>query len=97
MLRTADVLWYSRFVLWLGAAMLLVEAIAGHASGVVGVLAMLFLGGGFIIFLAALALEGIQSGRAPDAPSLGESGVPEETETAGGQPDEVPAGEGPAS
>ncbi|MDQ2741160.1 MAG: hypothetical protein M3Z66_02520 [Chloroflexota bacterium] len=60
-----EFLWYSRFILWVGALVLLIEALTGRSSGPITVIAVLCLFGGLIAFVIALSLSGIRSSRPP--------------------------------
>lgn len=51
-----EIVWYSRVAVLVGALVLLIQAFTGRALGVMTLLAVVLLGGGFIVFLAALAL-----------------------------------------
>lgn len=72
-------LWYSRLILWVGAIILLAEAVSGRAVALFTVVGTLCLAGGFVAFLAALALGGVREKREPAAPAA--SGDPERRET----------------
>jgi hypothetical protein len=60
-----DVIWYSRFAVLVGALVLLVQAVAGRAQGLVTVVAVLLLCIGFLVFIAALSFQGWSSRSAP--------------------------------
>ncbi len=51
-----EVLWYSRLILWVGAIVLLAEAVSGRSAAFFSVVGTLCLAGGFATFLVALAL-----------------------------------------
>lgn len=53
-----ELLWYSRLILWLGAVILLAEAVSGRSAALFSVAGTLCLAGGFAAFLAALAFGG---------------------------------------
>ncbi len=53
--------WYSRLVLWIGALMLLVEAVSGRSEAFITVVATLCLAGGLAAFLIGLTGAGSSS------------------------------------
>lgn len=74
-----DVIWYSRFAVLVGALVLLVQAVAGRAAGLITFLAIVLLCGGLVVFLVALGVEGMakpvaETGNTgPEQAPLGES------------------------
>jgi hypothetical protein len=52
-------LWYSRYAVWVGAIVLLLQAITGRSIGIITLLAVLLLGGGFLVFIAVLGWDGL--------------------------------------
>jgi hypothetical protein len=53
-----NVLWYSRYSVWVGAIILLVQSITGRSVGILTLVGVLLLVCGFISFLAALSWQG---------------------------------------
>ena len=66
--RTGDLTWYSRLLLWAGAAVLLLQAISGRSTGFVTLIAVLALSIGFVAFLAGLAIERLTPFGGPSKP-----------------------------
>src|SRR5579884_3155341 len=57
--KNETVLWYSRYAVWVGAIVLLVQAVTGRSVGLVSLIGILLLVFGFLVFLAAIAWQGI--------------------------------------
>ena len=54
-----DIVWYSRFAVLVGALVLVVQAAAGRAAGFITLIAIILICAGFVVFIAALALQGM--------------------------------------
>jgi disulfide bond formation protein DsbB len=72
-----DVIWYSRFAVLVGALVLLVQAVAGRAQGVITLIAILLLCLGFLVFVSALAMQGLSR---PSSPAHAETALTGETD-----------------
>jgi Prokaryotic RING finger family 1 len=62
-MNTSELIWYSRLFVWVGAGGLLLQAVAQgfvgqRVNAPLALLCVLLLGGGFILFVVCLALEG---------------------------------------
>jgi hypothetical protein len=75
-----EVLWYSRLILWVGAIILLAEAVSGRSAALFSIVATLCLAGGFATFLAALAL-----GRGHEMPETAGATADDNSEIGGTQ------------
>lgn len=56
MIPSVDLLWYGRLAVWLGAAILLIQAVLNRGAGVTTAIGALILSVGLIAFLIGLAL-----------------------------------------
>lgn len=52
-------LWYSRYSVWVGAIVLLLQAITGRSIALITLLSVLLLGIGFLVFVGVLSWEGL--------------------------------------
>jgi hypothetical protein len=66
----SEITWYSRFAIWVGAVVLLVQAIAGHGAGFMSFISVVLMIGGLAGFLLGLMWDA----RAPTHVA-GEEGV----------------------
>jgi hypothetical protein len=60
--RVSELTWYSRFAVWVGAVVLLVQAIAGRGAGLMSLIATLLLGLGLVVFLVGLVADARRPG-----------------------------------
>lgn len=65
--RAPDLLWYGRMAIWLGSAVLLIQAVLGRGAGPTTVIAALVVTVGLVAFIAGLALP-VQRTSDTDAP-----------------------------
>jgi hypothetical protein len=75
----SELTWYSRFAVWVGAVVLLAQAIAGRGAGVMSAFAVLILAVGFVVFLSSLGLAGRRVRVGLD--EVGRDGAPESAVT----------------
>lgn len=54
-----SLLWYSRYAVWVGALVLLVQSVTGRSIAIISVVAVLMLAAGFIAFVGALSWAGM--------------------------------------
>ncbi|HEX8918868.1 MAG TPA: hypothetical protein VF898_10225 [Chloroflexota bacterium] len=81
--------WYSRLAVWIGAAILLVQAVQKQGTSFITLVAVLLLSLGFLAFLAGLSRDGLEQRRLtgePPASADGEAFAVERVDSA------VPAG-----
>jgi hypothetical protein len=50
--------WYTRLATWAGALVLLVQSVTGRSTGIMTLIGVVLLAGGFAAFLSGLALDG---------------------------------------
>ena len=77
---TSEIVWYGRLLVWIGALVLLAEALLGRSTAISTILGVLMLSAGFLAFLAGLATEG-RSIRLPDTETEDASVVRTESPT----------------
>jgi hypothetical protein len=54
-----SLLWYSRYCVWVGAIVLLVQSVTGRSVGPVTLMGVLLLAAGFIAFVGSLSWQGV--------------------------------------
>lgn len=57
-MKTADITWYGRAAVWIGVALLLLMAVAGHQVAIVTVLAVLAVIAGIVLLIYAIPFRG---------------------------------------
>jgi hypothetical protein len=82
----SELTWYSRFAVWVGAAVLLVQAIAGRGAGLMSLIAVVLMAAGLMAFLAGLVVDG-RAVRAQLEPALTESDAGLTASDASAEPD----------
>jgi hypothetical protein len=87
----SELTWYSRFAVWVGAVVLLVQAIAGRGAGLMSLVATLLLGIGLVGFLAGLVVDARQSEAVVGVPIREESVEAESVAPPRDEPTDEPA------
>lgn len=54
-----SLLWYSRYAVWVGAIVLLIQSVTGRSVGLISLFGVVLLAAGFLVFLAALSWQGL--------------------------------------
>ncbi|HLJ68900.1 MAG TPA: RING finger protein [Chloroflexota bacterium] len=106
--RASDAVWYTRLFVWVGAGVIVLEALTGRSNLAVTVIGVVLLSAGLVGFVAALALAGRwpailepgQPNQTPEVPAAAEPFPPEATaneSVAASTPEEAQAAMPPAA
>lgn len=60
-----SLLWYSRYSVWVGAIVLVVQSVTGRSVAAISLLGVLMLAVGFVSFVGALSYEGLLRSAVP--------------------------------
>lgn len=64
-----NLLWYSRYAVWVGAIVLLLQSVTGRSIGLVSLLAVILLAGGLLLFLLTLSWDSLPLARMALSPA----------------------------
>jgi hypothetical protein len=92
----SEVTWYGRFAVWVGAVVLLVQAVAGRGAGLMSLIATLLLAVGIAVFLVGLVIDA-SAAPAPLVSDVGASEADRLGETAESDAPAVPVGLDPST